>query len=125
MKSVLVGWLNMNSKGQVLVLFVLIIPILILGAAYIVDNVYISYHTNRLNNINSLVIKDAVMKELDEEQIVEYVNQNDENINTEIRYYNFNLKITLTKRIKSIFGRIVGKNYYDLTSIKSLSVVNN
>jgi len=115
----------MNSKGQVLVLFVLIIPILILGAAYIVDNVYISYHTNRLNNINSLVIKDAVMKELDEEQIVEYVNQNDENINTEIRYYNFNLKITLTKRIKSIFGRIVGKNYYDLTSIKSLSVVNN
>ena len=115
----------MNNKGQVLVLFILIIPILILGAAYIVDNIYISYHSNRLNNINSLVIKDTSINKLTEEQIVEYVKKNDEDINVKVIYVGSKIKITLTKRIKSIFGGIIGKNYYDLNSIKLLDVSNN
>ena len=115
----------MNNRGQVLILFVLIIPILILGAAYIVDNIYISYHTNRLNNINSLIINDSVIEKLEEEQIVEYVHKNDEEINVKVIYDDSQIKITLTKRIKSIFGVIIGKNYYDLNSTKSLSIVNS
>ena len=116
----------MNNKGQVLVLFILIIPVLMLGAAYIVDNIYISYHTNRLNNINSLVIKDTTINKLTEEDIVEYVNKNDADINVEVIYVDSNkIKITLTKRIKSIFGGIIGKSYYDLNSTKSLNLVNS
>ena len=42
----------MNNKGQVLVIFIMILPVLLLGAACIVDSSYMMYQKNRLDNIN-------------------------------------------------------------------------
>lgn len=114
----------MNNKGQVLVLFVLIIPVLILGMAYIIDNVYILYHTNKLNNINSLVIKDASINNLSREEIIEYVKKNDENIEIIVDISDNKIAITLEKKLKSIFGGIIGKNSYNLKSTKTMPIVD-
>ena len=47
----------MNNKGQVLVLFIIILPILLLGCACLVDSSYMLYQKNRLDNINYDVMK--------------------------------------------------------------------
>ena len=114
----------MNNKGQVLIFFVLIIPILLLGAVYIIDNIYISYNTNKLNQINSLVIKDASIQKLTVDEIKEYINKNDENIEVEfISIDSSKIEIKLNKTIKSLFGSIFGNNVYTLTSSKSIDIM--
>lgn len=115
----------MNNKGQVLIFFVLIIPILLLGAAYIVDNTYIAYHINKLNGINSLVIKDASINNLTVDEIEEYIKKNDQDIKVEsVMITNDKIEINLSKEIKSLFGIIIGKDTYTLKSSKTLDIFN-
>ncbi len=116
----------MNKKGQVLILFVLIIPVLVLLSAYIVDNVYIAYNRNRLNQINKLVIEDASKGNLEIDDISEYVNKNDEDIDVKFVYLGDDeVEIILKKDIKSLFGRIIGQDSYSLTSDKKLKMKTN
>lgn len=116
----------MNKKGQVLILFVLIIPVLVLLSAYIVDNVYIAYNKNRLNQINELVIEDASKGILEIDDISEYVNKNDKDIDVKFVYLGDDeVEIILKKDIKSLFGRIIGQDNYSLTSDKKLKMKAN
>ena len=124
MKLKQVGWLNMNNKGQVLIFFVLIIPILMLGSTYIIDNVYIAYHTNKLNEINNLVIKDASINKLSTDEIKEYINKNDEDVEVEfIMISSDKLEINLSKEIKSFFGIVIGKETYTIKSKKTMDII--
>ena len=114
----------MNNKGQVLIFFVLIIPILMLGSTYIIDNVYIAYHTNKLNEINNLVIKDASINKLSTDEIKEYINKNDEDVEVEfIMISSDKLEINLSKEIKSFFGIVIGKETYTIKSKKTMDII--
>jgi len=125
MRLKLVGWLNMNNKGQVLIVFLLIIPVLMLGAVYIIDNIYIAYNTNKLNEINSLVINDAVINDLSAEEIREYIKKNDKDIEVEfILISTDKIEIRLSKKIKSLFGIVVGKKDYTITSNKTMKIID-
>lgn len=113
----------MNNKGQVLIFFVLIIPLLLLGAAYIIDSTYIAYNTNKLNGINSLIIRDASIKKLSVEEIKEYIKKNDKDIEIEFIFVSDEkLELNLKKEIKSLFGVIIGKDSYTITSNKILEI---
>ena len=70
----------MNNKGQVLIVFVLLMPLLIVLGAYIVDSSYIAYHVNKLNGINSLAINEAKNNDLDIFEVKDYVTKNDERL---------------------------------------------
>lgn len=116
----------MNNKGQVLVLFVLLIPVLLMLGAYIVDTSYISYHKNRLDGINQMVIKDSKEQELTKNEIEEYIKKNDDSIEIEsINIANTKIEITLKKEIKSLFGIIIGKKNYKLVSTKTVEIPNS
>lgn len=115
----------MNNKGQVLIFFILIIPLLLIGVAYITDNIYIAYHTNQLNQINSLVIKDTEIQNLNTETVEEYIKKNDSTIEVEFVFVSSEkIEIILKKEIKSLFGSIIGKKSYTLTSKKSVDITN-
>lgn len=116
----------MNNKGQVLVIFVLIIPILLLFGTYIIDLTYLYYHSNKLNEINDLVIKETNAKKLSIEQVNEYVKLNDNEVNVAtINITNETIEITLQKEVKSLFGRIIGKDRYVLSSTRVVENTNN
>lgn len=116
----------MNNKGQVLVLFVLIIPLLLLLGAYIVDTAYISYYTNQLNGLNSLVINEARKQELTIPEIEAYIRKNDSNVEIEtLNVTNTEIEIILKKEIKSLFGIVIGKKSYILTSNKNIKITNS
>lgn len=124
MRLKLLGWLSMNNKGQVLIIFILLIPILLLGAAYVVDNIYISYHTNKLNGINSMISSDISTNNIDIIEISDYVKKNDKNISVEVIVISdTEVKINLSKKINSLFGAIIGKNFYTLSSSKTAKII--
>lgn len=116
----------MNNKGQVLVTFILIIPLLLLLGTYIVDITYISYQINKLNEINDLVINETNEKKLSVEQVNEYVMLNDNTVNiAALNITNEKIEITLQKEIKSLFGKVIGKDTYIVSSTRVVENTNN
>lgn len=101
----------LNNKGQSLVIFVIVLPILLLFISYVFDVITINYERNRLNNI-AVQIKDNV-NTLTDDEIVILVNKNDKEIDVDIKEN----EIKLSKNIKGIFNKITKQEYYNINSI--------
>jgi len=110
----------MNNKGQTLVIFVVILPMLILLIAFIIDVSLMYSENNKLNNINKLVINyglDNLEENGIENKLEELVILNDkkiEKINIKIEKNKIISK--LKKEEKSIFGNIIGLKKYKINS---------
>ncbi len=109
-----------HNRGQVLVLFVILVPILLIIATFAIDVGNNYNNAIKLNNINKIVIKyglDNIEKDNIKAEMVSllYLNDSDiENYFLDIKDNQITLKIT--KNVNSIFGGIIGKNFYHLES---------
>lgn len=106
-----------NNHGQVLVIFVILLPVLFLFAAYVIDVSYIMYHKNKLDNINALV-SDYVLENpnVSVEDAGKLIRENDSEVMIKKISFDEKIDISLEKEIKSIFGRLIGKNSYVIKS---------
>ena len=114
-----------NNKGQVLVLFIMILPIIFIAVAWIIDSSYMMYQKNRLDNINRDVLNSVSDKiNVKEEEIRELIHLNDaEIVNVDI---SIDDTITIDNYIlvDSIFGKIVGFDEYKISSSISVNYNN-
>ena len=109
--------MKLNNKGQVLVMFVLLIPIFLLVLVLVVDisNLYIK--KDELNNINYLVIDSILDKGIDDLEIKNLILKNDKDII--INYVNINdevIEISLEKEYNGIFSHLVRMDKYNIES---------
>ena len=109
--------MKLNNKGQVLVMFVLLIPIFLLILVLVVDisNLYIK--KDELNNINYLVIDSILDKKIDDLEIKNLILKNDKDII--INKININddvVEISLKKEYNGIFSHLVNKDIYNIES---------
>ena len=93
--------MNLNNKGQSLVMFVLIIPILLLIMVMVIDIGNLMYYKKDIDNINKLVL-DYGLSNIDNENII------DEMKNLAL-LNNKKIKIDITKNDNEF---IVNSNYY-------------
>ena len=114
-----------NNRGQVLVLFIMILPVIFIGVACIIDSSYMMYQKNRLDNINRDVLNSVSDKiNLDEEEIRDLILLNDaEIVNVDI---SIDDTITIDNYIlvDSIFGKIIGIDEYKISSSISVNYNN-
>ena len=103
----------MNNKGQSLVLFIIIIPLIIIMFVFVVDVSRLYYEKNRLDNINVLVLKKYSDK--NDSEIERIIRKNDSDI-TNIEINHENNSLTLTKNIDVIFIGVLNKNKYEINS---------
>ena len=103
----------MNNKGQSLVLFIFLIPILIMAFAYIFDSALIISDNIKLKNISSTAIKYLLEENKTEDDVRKYIEKNDKEIVIlELTITDNEVIIHTQKIIDSVFGKIVGfKNY--------------
>ena len=67
-----------NNRGQVLVLFIMLVPVLLIGVACLIDSSYMYYQKNRLDRINLDVIAGiGIETNIDEEEIGRLILLND------------------------------------------------
>lgn len=110
----------MNKKGQVLVFFIILIPIFLTIAAFAIDLGYNYYQSNVLNNLNKMAIKYG-MKHINDSNVrtkmIDLIYKNNRNID-EYTLLIENNKITLVmeESIDSIFGKVINIKTYYLTS---------
>lgn len=104
----------MNNKGQTLILFLLIIPIIVGFLAFFIDISMVNYERNRLNGVivNNLeiVVKDDIR---DIEKIKNVFLEND----IVIDYISIDgdvLLLNIDMDIKSLFGKILDFDIYKL-----------
>ena len=120
-----------NNKGQVLVLFIIILPILLLGCACLIDSSYMLYQKNRLDNINYDVLDSIKTKMiLTEEDVERLILLNDSKIvNEDIvideeNTMDRNISISNYILVNSIFGRLIGIDEYKVSSEVSIKINN-
>lgn len=110
----------MNNKGQVLVFFVVLIPVFIALAAFAIDISYTYYQSNKLDNINRMVIKYGLNNLTDDDiksKMAELLLKNDSDIsNYEINIKNNVITLKAEKEINSIFSGFLNIETYHLSS---------
>ncbi len=111
--------MRLNNKGQSLVIFILIIPIILLLLVLIYDVAGAIYEKNRLSNTNYLSIEYALdnIDSIDENDIIAYILKNSENLdNISVIIKDGIVDIELDKNINGLLG----KNFnFDLVEVKS------
>lgn len=115
----------MNHKGQVFVLFVLLLPLFCMLAMHIVDNGIILYEKHQLEEINKLAISYVLMnRETTEDKVKEIIRKNEEDVDSIRVNIDESVQIEIKKEIRSIFGIIIGKKNYEITSYLDGSMVD-
>lgn len=112
-----------NRRGQVLVLFIMILPVLLIGVACLIDSSYMLYQKNRLDHINMDVLN-SVGNNIDtsEEEIERLILMNDAKIvNEDISIEKTdtmvsNISIDNYIYVDSIFGKLIGFDEYKVKS---------
>ena len=110
--------IRLNNKGQSLVMFICLLPILLLIVLAIVDVSRMVIEKNKLNNINYIAISYySSHKEDDDvtERIISLVKRNDEDI-INVRINKDKHTIYLDKKIDSTMGKIIGISEYEIVS---------
>ena len=108
--------IRLNNKGQSLVMFICLLPILLLIVLAIVDVSRMVIEKNKLNNINYIAISYySSHKEDDDvtERIISLVKRNDEDI-INVRINKDKNTIYLDKKIDSTMGKIIGISEYEI-----------
>ncbi len=108
----------MNKKGQTLVIFIILVPLLFILGAFIVDNSMMVYKNLQLKNITKDIIKlNYNKKELDDREIKKIYIKND--INTDdltIKRQGGELSINIKYYEESIFGKLVNLKSYEISA---------
>lgn len=107
-----------NNRGQTLVLFVIILPILLLLLILILDVGKLILTKNELNNINSIVM-DYGLSNLDkenlEEKLVELIKLNKDDVdNIDVKVDNSIIYITMNEKINGIFTSYIDIPVFDV-----------
>ena len=118
----LVGVSLMNKRGQTLILFVILIPILLGMAAVVVDVGYLISKNVELKEVSKTIVEE-VIDNASEEKIKDLFLLNDIPVeNLEVEILDDRVHIENEYEIDSIFGSIIGLSTYqvrvDITGIR-------
>lgn len=109
----------MNNKGQTLVIFIILLPIFCILLGYVVDQCYMLSQKNSLKNISQIICEYALDTNRTEDEIRQLALENDKGIkNIDVEYFDSEVRVLLTKKAKSIFSKLIGKDEY-LVEVKS------
>ncbi len=110
---------RLNNKGQSLVMFILIMPILLFIMVLVIDIGNILGEKQELNNVNEMVINYGLdnISTIDENKLVSMINLNTKKMkNIEVEISNEQIKITLKKDVNSLISQVFNIKKYEIVS---------
>lgn len=102
----------MNNKGQTMVVFALLIPLLMLVMALVVDTGLMIHEKIKLTNVTKMIINDEI-DNYSYDDVINIYQKNGISINNVYtEYKNNELEIKNEYEVDSIFGNIININLY-------------
>lgn len=121
--------LSLNNKGQSLILFVLMLPVLLLVMILVIDMGNLMVEKQKLNNINYIMIDyglSNLTKEDLEEYIYNYLKLNDEKIDKiKVSKTDNDITINLGKKESSMLGHILNLKEVEIISSYKGSIIDD
>ena len=109
--------INLNEKGQSLVLFVILIPILVILFFFIFDFSLVMSNKIKLNDITKKSIDYILLDKKDITTVKKFIYDNDDNIEiNEFTVDDNGVVLELCITIDSNFGRVIGYDEYEINS---------
>ena len=105
--------MRLNNKGQSLVMFIILIPVILLMFVFVYDVGSSIYEKNRLSNACNLAMEYGLdnMDSISENDLIDLIRKNTNNVNNiSVVIYNNEIKIKADKEINNIFDGISGLN---------------
>ena len=112
----------MNNKGQTLVFFVILIPLVFIIFAVVFDYSYMVREHNRVSDIGKSGLNYLLKDNKTKEEVEEVILKNDKTLKITFPKNN---KISLEKNIDSIFGKIIGFDDYEIKVTLTGKIQNN
>ena len=120
---------SLNNKGQTLILFVLMIPVLLFVMILVIDMGNLMVEKQKLNNINYIMIDyglSNLTKEDLEEYIYNYLKLNDEKIDKiKVTKTDNDITINLGKKESSMLGHILNLKEVEIISSYKGSIIDD
>lgn len=101
----------MNKKGQVLVAFVILIPLLLLLISVVINIGYLNYEKVKIEDTLEVLLEDALRKNKTENEMKEIINDNIK-ASINLNYNGKEVKVNVKKKINTVFSLL--KKDYDL-----------
>lgn len=108
--------IKLNNKGQTLIMFILLIPLILAIMALVIDTSFVYKEKIKFQSVTKTIMKNTYEKKdaIDfNDKIINLYKKNGININNMVIKVNSdNVVIKNQAKVKSIFGNIIGiKNY--------------
>lgn len=119
---------KLNNKGQSLVMFVIIIPIIVLIFTLIYDVGNAIYEKNKLSNTCYMVIEYGLdnIDSISEKSLIELVMKNTSNLSyISVVVDSDKIQIKLSKNINGIIGKMFGFNLITANTYYEGKIVND
>ena len=97
----------MNKKGQVLVLFIICIPIMITLFSYLIEVSYIAYNKHKIYSVTKTIIA----KNYSNDNLFDIINMYKDN---DIDVKDLKIDNSLGYNIPSLLGKLINKSSYDI-----------
>lgn len=110
---------KLNNKGQSLVMFIIMIPVVLVIFTLVYDVGNAIYEKNRLSNTGYMVIEYGIdnIDIVNESELIELVLKNTSNLSyVFVKIENNIIEIKLSKDIKGIIGKMFGFNLIEANS---------
>lgn len=104
----------MNKRGQALVTFILMLPIIVLFVAFFIDSLLSVMEKNRIDGIITSNMQISLDNNIhDSNKIINAIKENDDNLDVLVLTEDI-LDIQVSVRKKNLFGNILKMKWYDL-----------
>ena len=109
----------MNNKGQSLVTFIIILPILLIICGIVIEFSNIAYQKHHFTSVTKTIISSIIQtdKNIDidkKNDIIKLYNDNNIQVDDITIIDNDGLTINASLRMDSLFGKIINKDYYEI-----------
>lgn len=104
----------MNNRGQSLIMFVLILPLIALFIAFFIDSSLSLMEKNKLDGIITSNMEEAINNDIrDEEKIKSAIKKNDD-VDVFVSIVSDHLHVIVKSKKESVFGKLLNFDYYKL-----------
>lgn len=106
----------MNNKGQSLVIFILLLPLILLIFAFIIDIGMINYNTKKIDKNMEHIIQDIFKKNIDETDITFLIKSNIKSVDIKnIEVTENKVQIDIKVKLNTVFTNLIKENTYETT----------